>query len=80
MNIPHPLRDRMQLRRDLLAAELIHEHGATPAQAAAVLAKIESEHPILDWLIKVDWATLLSLALKFLPLLFRRGRRIRREG
>ena len=42
--------------------------GVNTATAEKAVRALEAKHPVLDWLMKVDWLALIELALKLLPL------------
>lgn len=60
----HPIRNL--IRRRLIAKAV--DRGFTREHAEAVLADMESERPILDWLINGGFEQLLELFLKLLAL------------
>jgi hypothetical protein len=68
-----PAKHWHEARRRNLIADFIDLHKlpddeATRTAVAKAVADVESRHPVLDWLTKVDWVTLLALVLKALPL------------
>ena len=72
MNVPHPIRDRWTQRnaekRAELVAEVMQRGSCDEATAGKAVRAMEVQHPILEWLTKLDWVALIELALKFLPL------------
>lgn len=62
---PRPLRDRLRARlteEALLAAG----PGASHAQVAAILDELESDRPLIDWLLNGGWEKILALILQLL--------------
>jgi hypothetical protein len=70
--VSHPIRDRIKARnaekRAELVAEVMSRGGCDEAAAEKAVRALEVQHPVLDWLAKLDWVGLLELALKLLPL------------
>ena len=52
----------------LLIHDVMRDGHCTQEQAEAAVEKFESEHPLLDRLVNLDWAAILKIVLALLPL------------
>ena len=52
----------------LLIHDVMRDGHCTQEQAEAAVEKFESEHPLLDRLVNLDWAAILRIVLALLPL------------
>ena len=52
----------------LLIHDVMRDGHCTQAEAEAAVEKFESEHPLLDRLVNLDWSAILRIVLALLPL------------